>query len=160
MVLVGVSLFTAFIFNVFAQEKPIPSWIKNTAKFWVEGQVSDKEFINALQYLVEQNILVIPKKESGTTEQQQKPQPGFSNTVCSRNFSGMAIMTGKFTNGPTPASDIYFRLGVIDSKGNVVATGIGSISDVQPYQTRLFEAMSTYVGEFASCEIEVSNVFR
>ena len=29
-------------------EQLIPGWIKNTAKFWVEGGVSDIEFINAI----------------------------------------------------------------------------------------------------------------
>jgi len=38
----------------------IPSWIKGVASFWADDQINDNEFINALQYLVEQNILVIP----------------------------------------------------------------------------------------------------
>jgi len=45
----------------------IPSWIKNTASFWVDDQISDQEFLNALQYLVNEGILVIP------SETDQKP---------------------------------------------------------------------------------------
>lgn len=45
----------------------IPSWIKNTASFWVDEQISDQEFLNALQFLVNEKILVIP------TETDQKP---------------------------------------------------------------------------------------
>jgi imidazolonepropionase-like amidohydrolase len=45
-------------------EQTIPSWIKTTADFWVKGQVSDKEFINALQYLVKEKILTIPQTET------------------------------------------------------------------------------------------------
>ena len=51
-----------FLPNVSAEESMIPSWIKNTAKFWVEGNVSDIEFINALQYLINENILEIPSE--------------------------------------------------------------------------------------------------
>ena len=40
----------------------IPSWIKNTASFWVNDQISDYEFLNALQYLVNEGILVIPSE--------------------------------------------------------------------------------------------------
>ncbi len=48
----------------------IPSWIKNTAGFWVDEQISDQEFLNALQFLVNEGILVIPSEsdESLDTE--------------------------------------------------------------------------------------------
>ena len=52
--IIGISL------NVSADESLIPFWIKNTAKFWVDDQISDREFISALQYLVQQGILTIP----------------------------------------------------------------------------------------------------
>ena len=35
----------------------IPDWIKHTARWWADGQVSDAEYINALQYLISQGIL-------------------------------------------------------------------------------------------------------
>jgi len=41
----------------------IPSWIKNTAGFWVDNQISDSEFIAALQFLVKEGILVIPQSD-------------------------------------------------------------------------------------------------
>ncbi|MHA7733670.1 hypothetical protein [Nitrosopumilus sp. S6] len=43
-----------------AEEGGIPAWIKNTALWYGEGQVSDTEFINALQYLISQDILSVP----------------------------------------------------------------------------------------------------
>ena len=44
-------------------ESLIPDWIKNTARFWVEGKVSDSEFINALQYMIKNGIIEIPKED-------------------------------------------------------------------------------------------------
>lgn len=35
----------------------IPNWIKNTAKWWSEGQTNDTDFLNAMQYLIDQNVL-------------------------------------------------------------------------------------------------------
>ena len=35
----------------------IPDWIKQTARWWADGQVSDAEYINSLQYLISQGIL-------------------------------------------------------------------------------------------------------
>jgi len=43
--------------NVSAEEGLIPSWIKNTAGFWVDGNVEDSEFISALQFLVNHGIM-------------------------------------------------------------------------------------------------------
>ena len=41
----------------------IPGWIKNTTKFWTEGDVSDMEFINALQYMIKNGIIEIPNED-------------------------------------------------------------------------------------------------
>lgn len=45
--------------NAEGEENLVPSWVKNTAKFWVEGQVSDTEFLNAIQFLINQGILTV-----------------------------------------------------------------------------------------------------
>jgi uncharacterized protein len=46
----------------------IPNWIKNTAKWWSGGQTNDTDFLNAIQYLIDQNILHT-SKSSQTTNQ-------------------------------------------------------------------------------------------
>ncbi len=46
----------------------IPSWIKNTAGFWVDEQISDQEFLNALQFLVNEGILIIPSDTDESLE--------------------------------------------------------------------------------------------
>lgn len=48
-----------FLFPVLAEETFIPSWIKNTAKFWSNGDIGDSEFIAAIQYLIQNNILIL-----------------------------------------------------------------------------------------------------
>lgn len=35
----------------------IPSWIKNTAKWWSEGSVTDNDFIKGIRYLVQNGII-------------------------------------------------------------------------------------------------------
>ena len=57
-IVIGLSL------NVSAEEGLIPSWIKNTAGYWVDGQIGDSEFITALQFLVKEGILVIPSEQN------------------------------------------------------------------------------------------------
>jgi len=48
--------------HVSADEGLIPSWIKTTTEFWINDQVSDSEFINALQFMVENDIIQVPEK--------------------------------------------------------------------------------------------------
>ncbi|MBI5697490.1 MAG: hypothetical protein HZC29_03125 [Thaumarchaeota archaeon] len=40
-----------------ADSVTMPSWINNIVKYKTEGHISDKEFVNALQYLLDNNII-------------------------------------------------------------------------------------------------------
>ncbi len=65
--------------NASVQQNSIPSWIKNTAKWWGEGQISDDEFLKALQWLIDQRILVVPQMNnlpptSQPTQENKTPQ--------------------------------------------------------------------------------------
>lgn len=37
----------------------VPTWVQTTAKFWTDGLVSDKEFVDALGFLVKQKIILV-----------------------------------------------------------------------------------------------------
>lgn len=50
--------------DAIAQESKVPSWIKITAQWWGEEKISDQEFIDSLQYLLEKEILSIPAPEA------------------------------------------------------------------------------------------------
>ena len=43
----------------------VPGWIKTTAGFWVDGFSSDNEFVNAIQFLINEGVIVIPQTASG-----------------------------------------------------------------------------------------------
>jgi hypothetical protein len=38
----------------------IPDWVKNVAYWWVQGGVSDKEFTQMINYLIDENIISFP----------------------------------------------------------------------------------------------------
>lgn len=40
-------------------EYQIPEWIKNNAKWWAEGQITDDDYIKGLQYLIDKGILKV-----------------------------------------------------------------------------------------------------
>ena len=46
----------------------IPAWIKNQAEWWVAGSINDNEFLNSIQYLIKEKIIVIPPTDSAAQE--------------------------------------------------------------------------------------------
>ena len=44
----------------------IPDWIKNVAGFWHAGDINDASFLEAIAYLIENNIIVVPSTEAGS----------------------------------------------------------------------------------------------
>ncbi len=47
----------------------VPSWIQNVAGFWSNGDVSDQEFVNAMEFLVEEEIMKLPNMISAAEAQ-------------------------------------------------------------------------------------------
>ena len=52
----------------------MPTWIKNNAKWWAQGEIGDSEFVKGIQYLVQQDIIKIPNTETTANTQTQIPK--------------------------------------------------------------------------------------
>ncbi|NHI03956.1 Copper binding protein, plastocyanin/azurin family [Candidatus Nitrosotalea sp. TS] len=48
------------------QTTVIPSWIKNNAKWWSQGQLGDDQFVQGLQYMIQHGIIQIPTQTGST----------------------------------------------------------------------------------------------
>lgn len=59
---------TAIPLTVSADKEIIPSWIKSTAGFWVNDQISDGEFMDAIEYLIEQGTIQVPRMQLVTPD--------------------------------------------------------------------------------------------
>lgn len=42
------------------EEISIPSWFKNNAKWWDEGLIQQTEFLNSIEFLIEDSIILVP----------------------------------------------------------------------------------------------------
>ena len=61
-----------FTISASAQEESvIPDWIKTAVAFWVQDQISDLEFINIIQYFVENEIITVPPSDDRIIENLQ-----------------------------------------------------------------------------------------
>ena len=59
MIIFGL-LSTGIIQSGFAES--VPSWVKNTAKWYGDGQISELEFLNAIKYLINNGVLNLEQK--------------------------------------------------------------------------------------------------
>jgi len=52
-----------------AQSDAVPAWIKNTAGWWADDQISEAEFVNSMEYLIDSGIIQISSQQTfGITE--------------------------------------------------------------------------------------------
>ena len=56
--------------NVSAQN--IPEWIKNTALWYGQGDISETEFLNAIKFLIENKVIVIENQDKAESESVNK----------------------------------------------------------------------------------------
>ena len=56
-------IIAAFPLAVTAQSDAIPSWIKNTAGWWAEDQISETEFVNSIEYLIDSGIIQVSSQQ-------------------------------------------------------------------------------------------------
>jgi hypothetical protein len=54
----------------FANAEGIPPWVKNNAGWWADGTISESEFIQGIQFLIKDGVIVIP----ATTVSEEKSQ--------------------------------------------------------------------------------------
>ena len=95
-----------------SDEKPteIPSWIKFTAGVWVDGDSSDAEFINAIQYLIENRIIVIPPTAQGSD--------GESNEVP----SWIKFTTGVWVDGDSSDAEFINAIQFLIKEGIITVS--------------------------------------
>lgn len=65
--------FPIIIDRIMSNEISIPDWIRNNALWWSEEQIDDNTFIQGIEYLIKNDIIVIPQTQQETTETREIP---------------------------------------------------------------------------------------
>ncbi len=79
-----VLIFTLSMGNVYGDL--VPEWVKNTAKWYGEGSISETEFLNAIKFLIEQGILQV---DLGITADEGLVKQGTANVILPNGNSKM-----------------------------------------------------------------------
>ncbi|RNJ77575.1 MAG: peptidase, partial [Nitrosopumilus sp. H8] len=48
-------------------------WIKDTTKLWINGDIDDATFVNGIQFLINEGIIVIPPTAQGSSDSAEIP---------------------------------------------------------------------------------------
>ena len=54
-------------------EISIPEWIRGNAGWWAEGQIDDGTFIQGIEYLIKNDIILIPKTQQASSNTHEIP---------------------------------------------------------------------------------------
>lgn len=86
--------------NKTIQEASLPSWIKNNAKWWAEGQIDDSAFTQGIEYMIKNGIIDVPAstQPDSTLTSESKEIPAWVKSSSQWWSEGM-ISDGEFVKG-------------------------------------------------------------
>jgi hypothetical protein len=65
--------FPIVIDRISSNEISIPDWIRNNALWWSEEQIDDNTFIQGIEYMIKNKIILIPQTQQETSTSQEIP---------------------------------------------------------------------------------------
>jgi len=86
----------SFTVTVNPPKTSIPDWVKNVASFWCENEIDDGSFVEGIQYLIDNSIIVVPATSENYGGPKEIPQ-WVKNNACW--WSDGSITDGDFSYG-------------------------------------------------------------
>ena len=124
-----------------ASAEKVPSWIKNNAGWWANGDIDDDSFIQGIQFLIKEKILEI--NETTTADKSDKIPAWVKNNA------------GWWAEGQITESDFLSGITHLVKTG-IISVGndsVDSASDVDPILSECQSIKSTY--KRLNCEKEI-----
>jgi len=76
----------------------VPGWIKNNAKWWSEGQIREDDFLNGIQYMIQEKIINIPDLPEQTSSTANRKIPDWIRNNAAW-WADDLISEDEFVNG-------------------------------------------------------------
>jgi len=105
-IIFAISLLTTSMISAQSSSQ-IPQWIKTAVTFWVNEQVSDQEFINAIQYFIDNEIIHVPPNED----------------IISNLHMQQTELNEKIRDTRILANNIEIQNSLVESNNSFAATG-------------------------------------
>lgn len=145
--LLALTIIISSISVVSAQNQSIPSWVKTNAGWWAEGQIDDDAFIQGIQYLVNNQIIIIPN--DNTNNSQKTCDEYYDEALL--NILALSTITAPINiEGNSRQYDLthYDGLGII---------GVSATQELKTLQNNISEKLgNTNMKELEKCNLTQS----
>ena len=85
--------------TVYSTDYQIPSWTKNVALYWGQGELEDGEYIEFLQFLVNEEIITIPNENSDDVSQLENKVASLESEISSLKSSIASDLKNAYDDG-------------------------------------------------------------
>lgn len=107
----------------FASAEQVPSWVKNTAKWYGEGKISENEFLNAIRFLVNNGIIILnesskPVTSSSNTSDQELIEKGIEQLTATNNLAALDFFNKVLQKDPNNIKALADKGIVLARQGN------------------------------------------
>ena len=97
----AVILLSVTVTSISAQSKyDIPGWVKGVAGFWSEGKITDDEFGDGLSFLIDNNIIKVPK-----IKQLESENTKLKNDIVKLQSENTKLQSGNTQSIQNPTTD-------------------------------------------------------
>jgi len=151
--------------TVSAQTSDVPDWVKNNAMWWAEGKISEQEYLDAIKFLIDNQIIKVQTFSPVLTESKNSfdsPDENFLEAIQVQFSSGDLTETitmdtfSKFNSGQNVTLidqlkevgiESYFLLESLPSKDkaeyyNIISHYINPVAKPQPFDVKISGIMS------------------
>ena len=136
-------LVTVFSLSVLADSSSIPVWVKNNAKWWSEGSISEGEYLKSLEYLITKEIINIPQKIEVTAAQtplsdDERAQffvVHFSNGLIEKPFTVHTFSKFESTSSQSKETELFkYPMYQFKDKAQFILEGLPSVDKKDLYR--------------------------
>ena len=117
--LASVLLLATFVTSVDAAS--VPSWVKNNAGWWADGQIDDGAFVSGVQYLIEEGIITVPSTTRSASTSDAIPDWVKNNAGW---WAAGTISENDFLNG----IQYLIKMGIMQVSSSAVSDDMSSPS--------------------------------
>ena len=117
------AVLASIVFLQPAYAEKVPDWVKNTAKWYGDGKISETEFLNAIKYLINNNVLSLEERTEmilpdTSASKQELIEHGIDELQNKNNLSALEFFNVALEKDPKDIQAMVNKGIVLARQGN------------------------------------------